>query len=144
MALANNHRDQLAKRLKADILLREPSWAIVQSTSAAGDPLLLISSGGTNLALCQIARRSFNGFNVVAELSSSAAEGLPEHIAYMLVDTAASQANATKLAMMVKMLGTSSVQMGFVANGSLTEANLTAGNVSYEMGNDARNGAVGA
>lgn len=141
MSLASNHKDQMAKRLKADLELRGYSATI--DLTAANDPLLTIKSGATKLAICQITRRSFNGFQVVAELSTSAAEGLPEHIAYLLVDSAASQLNTSKLAMFVKALGTSSMKLGFVVNASLTEANLTDANVAAEIGNDARSGASG-
>lgn len=141
MALASNTKEQLAKRLKADIELRDSSLTVVSDVSSAGDPVLTIKSGATVVGLCMISRRSFAGFNVVAELSSSAAEGLPEHVAFLLQLNTNSQLLTAKLAMVVKQLGTSSVQLGFKAAPVI--ADLVAANVSEEIPNDSRVGAAG-
>lgn len=149
MSLANNQRDQLAKRLKADVALREPTWTADISlcaggaVPAAGDAFLTIKAAGTVIAVAAVARRTFNSFNVVAELSQSAAEGLPEHFVYILVDNGASQAVTSKLAILAKQLGTSSVAFGYVATGNLDEAHMTSAAISFEYGNDARLGASG-
>lgn len=147
MALAGNTRFQLAERLQADIQLREPTYTVVSSTQVTavpGDPLLTVkNASAATIAIIAIDRRTFSGFNVVAELSSSAAEGLPEHIGYMLIDTAQSQTVVSKMVAYLVKIGFSSVQIGFVAAGSLTEANLTAANVAFELSNDARYGASG-
>lgn len=143
MALASNHKDQLAKRLKADIQLREPTYSVDMGSMASGDPMLTVkNAAGSIIALVSVARRSFSGFNVVAELSNSAAEGLPEHVAFLLIDQAQTALVSTKLAMYVKNLGTSSVKLGFKA-APLVEADLVDANVSAEIPNDARYGAVG-
>ena len=141
MALASNVRDQLAKRLKADIELRDASLVATIGASAGGDPLLTIKSGATVVALCLISRFTYSGFNVVAELSSSAAEGLPEHSAYLMQLNTNSQLLTAKLAMVVKMIGTASVKLGFSA--APVEGDLIAANVAEEFPNDARSGAAG-
>jgi len=150
MALANNQRYQLAERLQADLQLTNGMTVTSSQTTgtnyagAVGDPLLLVAdSAGTNVALIWITQRTFNAFNVVAELSQSAAVGLPEHICYQLTNSGGSQIDTTLVAAIVKRLGTSSVQYGFVAVGSLTEANLTLANVTFELPNDSRLGASG-
>lgn len=147
MALATNTKDQLAKRLQADIQLREPTYTVdssTQVTAVPGDPLLTVKdAGASKIAIIAIDRRTFSGFQVVAELSSSAAEGLPEHVAYMLIDTAQSQTVVSKMVMYLGHIGFSSVKVGFVASGSLTEANLTDANVAFELANDPRYGASG-
>jgi hypothetical protein len=151
MALATNTRFQLAERLQADLQLTN-GYAVVSSLTAgtgsggapqANDPFLMVSLGGTNKAAICISQRHYNSFNVVAELSSSAAEGLPEHVAYVLISTAASQTDTALIAAIVKRLGTSSVKFGFVAVGNLDEAHMTDAAVAYELPNDARLGASG-
>ena len=142
MALSSNQKEQLAKRLKADYELRSLGLTVeLGAHSVSGDPLLTLKVGATVVALCLISRRSFVGFNVVAELSSSAAEGLPEHIAYLLQLNSNSQLLTAELAMVAKQLGTSSIKLGFKA--APVEADLTDANVAGEFANDARNGASG-
>lgn len=141
MALANNQRDQLAKRLKADIEVRE-GYTVDLSYLSSGDPLLTIkNTSATIIAYCSIARRSFDGFNVVAELSSSAAEGLPEHVAYMLVDSDEADAVKAKLSVYAYSLGCSSTKLGFKA--VIASSDLVDANVNAEIPNSARLGAVG-
>lgn len=141
MALASNTREQLAKRLKADLQLRDPSLTVDSGLSAAGDPLLTVKNGATVEMTVLISRRSYNGFNVVAELSQSAAEGLPEHVCYAQILNTLGQLKTAKYAMFVKQLGTSSMKLSFDA--APAEANMTDANVAEEIANDARVGAVG-
>jgi|GEM_PF-6128817 len=142
MALASNTREQLAKRLKADIEIREAGYVADLGSTAAGDPLLTIkNAAGTVIAYANIARRSFSGFNVVAELSSSAAEGLPEHICYMLIDSDEANAVKAKLSIYAFTLGCSSTKLGFMS--TITAADLTDANVAIEIANSGRYGAVG-
>lgn len=155
MALANNQRYQLAERLQADLQLTN-SYQVVRTVTqgtgsvsagapVAGDPLLSVSSaGGTLLALIAIDQRTFNSFNVVAELSQSAAVGLPEHICYVIVNSAASQLDTSLISAIAKRLGTSSMKLSFQSVGNLIEANMTDANIAYELPNDSRNGASGA
>jgi hypothetical protein len=141
MSLASNTREQLAKRLKADLQLRDGSLTVDMGLNAAGDPLLTVKNGVTVEMVVAIPRRAYNGFNIVAELSSSAAEGLPEHICYAQILSTLSQLKTAKYAMWVKALGTSSMKLSF--NAAPAEANMTDANVAEEISNDARVGAVG-
>ena len=151
MALATNTRFQLADRLQADLQLQgyTVSKSLTLGTGSGGapqanDPLLtVLNASSVEVALIAIDQRHFNSFNVVAELSQSAAEGLPEHITYCLMNSADTQLDSVLLAAIVKRLGTSSVKFGFVAVGNLSENNMTDANVAYELANDSRSGASG-
>ena len=142
MPLANNQRDQLGDRLEADIKLREPGFTVTRATGATGEPILLVDSGsGVDAAFC-ISKRTFSGFNVVAELSSSAAEGLPEHICWVAVDTGASQILSMKYMQMAVDAGCSSVKVAFEAtidSASVLDETL----VAAELPANARTGASG-
>lgn len=151
MALATNTKFQLADRLQADLQLA--GYTVTKSITSgtgtggapsAGDPFLLVANASaTNVAAICISQRSFNGFNVVAELSSSAAVGLPEHVEYALINSAAAQIDCALVAAIGKRLGTSSMKFGFVAVGNLDENHMTDANAAYELPNDARSGASG-
>ena len=141
MALASNTKEQLAKRFQADLGIREPALVVEPSVMANGDPMLTIKSAGVAISVAAIQRRSFNGFNVVAELSASAAEGLPEHVLMIMIKNNQTQLVTSKLAMYAKQMGTSSVKIGFTA--AVGEADLIEANVAQEIPNDARLGASG-
>ncbi len=143
MALASNTRFQLAQRFQADLQIREPLFTIDLSIRASGDPLLTIkNSSGTVVAVSQVRRRSFSGFNVVAELSNSAAEGLPEHVIDMLQLNSNSQLLTSMLSLTAYSMGASSINLGFKA--APAESDLdTASNFSQEIVNSARYGAAG-
>lgn len=142
MALASNTREQLAKRLKAEIEVREIGFVADMGLTSAGDPLLTIkNASGTTVAYASIARRSYNGFNVVAELSSSAAEGLPEHVLFMLMDSDNAAALNAKLSIYAAGMGCSSTKLGFMS--TITAADLVDANVAVEVPNSGRYGAVG-
>lgn len=151
MALATNTRFQLADRLSADLSTTNGYVVTASMTAGTGsggapqanDPLLMVSLAGTNQALICISQRHFNSFNVVAELSSSAAEGLPEHVAYVLINSAATQVNTALISAIAKRLGTSSIKLAFTAVGNLDENHMTDAAVSFELANDSRNGASG-
>jgi hypothetical protein len=153
MALATNTRYQLAARLVADLQLTN-GMTVTQSQTlgnggnpgcpVAGDPLLTVfNSAGTKIALISVDQLTFNGFNVVAELSSSAAVGLPEHTIYLLENSANTQLDTSLLAATVKRMSTATIKFGFTAVGNLTEANLSDANIAYQLPNDARLGASG-
>lgn len=142
MPLANNQREQLVKRLEADIKLREPSFTITKDIGAAGEVILLVDSGSGIDAAFTVSKRSFDGFNVVAELSASAAEGLPEHITWVAVDTGATQILSMKYMQMAVDAGASSVKVAFEATidkDSVLDESL----VSAELPANARTGASG-
>lgn len=141
MALQSNTREQLAKRLSADLGLRFPEGSVALSAMTSGDPLITLTVSSVDVAVIAITRRTFNGFNVVAELSASAAEGLPEHISWLAVRTDQSQTMTARLAAAVKMLGTSSMKLIFQA--AVNASVISDSNVTAEIVNDARLGAVG-
>jgi len=142
MPLANNQREQLVKRLEADIKLREPSFTITKDFGSNGETILLIDSGSGVDAAFTVSKRTFEGFNVVAELSSSAAEGLPEHVAWVAVDTGATQILSMKYMQMAVDVGASSVKVAFEATidkDSVLDETL----VAAELPANARTGASG-
>jgi hypothetical protein len=151
MSLATNTRIQLGERLQADLRLREPSWTISTAYALgttptgpnAGDPLISVVVSGSLVAEVALSAMQFNGFNVVAELSSSAAQGLPETVAYLLTDTTQSQLVTQKLGAYVKQLGTAALNVGFVASASINEAAFVPSNIAFTIVNDARSGAAG-
>ena len=142
MPLANNQREQLVKRLEADIKLREPSFTVSREDAATGEVVLLVDSGSGVDAAFTISKRTFDGFNVVAELSSSAAEGLPEHIAWVAVDTGASQILSMKYMQMAVDAGASSVKVAFEATID-KDSVLDDALVAAELPANARTGASG-
>lgn len=142
MPLANNQREQLGKRLKADIQLRKASLTLTESVATGGEPVILVSAGGDEEAAFAVSKREFSGFNVVAELSSSAAEGLPEHITWLAVDTGATQLFAAEMMQLAVDVGASSVKLVFEA--SITAASvLDESKVAKELEANARTGASG-
>lgn len=141
MSLASNTSDQLAKRLKADLQLRDASLTVDMSLNAAGEPLLTVKNGATVEACIALQRLSYNGFNIVAELSSSAAQGLPEHVCYLQILNSLGQLKAAKYGMFVKALGTAALKLSF--NAAPGEANMTDANVAEQIANDARLGTAG-
>jgi hypothetical protein len=142
MPLANNQRDQLGDRLEADIKLREPGFTVTRDVGATGEPIFLVDSGSGVDAAFAISKRTFDGFNVVAELSSSAAEGLPEHITWVAVDTGASQILSMKYMQMAVDVGASSVKVAFEATID-KDSVLDDALVAAELPANARTGASG-
>ena len=142
MPLANNQREQLAKRLEADIKLRHPDYVVTASQAATGEPVLGVNNGSADIAYFAVSKRTFDGFNVVAELSSSAAEGLPEHILWLAVDTGATQLENSRMMKLASDLGTSSIKLAFEATVDSSDV-LDDAKVVDELPNDARNGASG-
>jgi hypothetical protein len=146
MALANNHREQLMKRLKRDIQLSIPSLVVADSPLSSGDPGIMLSVAGVDVAHVAIKRKSFNGFQVVAELSNSAAEGLPEHDAFLQLDTNAVGMDhnmSARIVHAVSKIGCASLKV-IASTASPAPANAVDANVTAEIANDARLGAVGA
>lgn len=142
MALASNTKEQLAKRLKQDIEKLAPELSVSALQMAAdGQPKLEVKDGATTLAVCAIKRRTYKGFNVVAELSESAAEGLPEHECWVALKSDASLAHTAKLVKAASALGCSVTKL--VSSAAPAEADLVDASVTVELPNDARNGQVG-
>jgi hypothetical protein len=143
MALASNTKEQLAKRLKQDLQAAAPEMSVSALQAAAdGQPLLEIRDASAVLiAIAQIKRKTYVGFNIVAELSASAAEGLPEHDLWLVIKNDQSQAVTAKLAAVAHRLGTASFKL--CPSAAPAEADAVDANVALELGNDPRHGAVG-
>lgn len=142
MALASNTKEQLAKRLKQDLEKLAPELSVSALQMAAdGQPKLEVKSGATTVAVCAIKRRTYKGFNVVAELSESAAEGLPEHECWVALKSDATLAQTAKLVKAASALGCSVTKL--VSSSAPAEADLVDASVTVELPNDARNGQVG-
>jgi hypothetical protein len=140
MALASNTKEQIAKRLKQDIEKLAPELTCAAKAAADGQPMIEIKDGATVVALAAIKRKSFNGFNIVAEISSSAGEGLPEHDAFLIVKDDQSLVRMAKLAKAAAGVGCASLKVA--ASAAPAEADMTDANTT-EIPNDARLGAVG-
>lgn len=146
MALATNTKQQMIKRLKRDLELAHPEIAIVDSPDASGNPGLMLSIASVDVSHILLKSRSFNGFNVVAELSSSAAEGLPETDLFLQIDNNAAGMSydvAAKIMHKAGKLGCSVIKL-IASAASPAAANAIDANVTSEIANDARLGAVGA
>jgi hypothetical protein len=143
VALASNTKEQLAKRLKQDLEKLAPELSVSALQAAAdGQPKLEVKDGATLLAICAIKRRTYKGFNVVAELSESAAEGLPEHECWVALKSSATVAQTAKLVKAASALGCSVLKLVSTAAAPV-ETDLVEASVTVELPNDARNGQVG-
>lgn len=143
MALASNQKDQLAKRVKQEIEKLAPELTVSSVQNGAdGQPELTVKSAGTVIALLAVRRRTYKGFNIVAEISESAAEGLPEHELWLAVDDSNTLVQNAKLLKAAFALGCSGLKL-IVTVAAPVEADLVEANVSAELPNDARNGFVG-
>jgi hypothetical protein len=136
MALKSNHTDQMAKRLEQDLKLLAPELSI----KLKADGLIEIKKAAAVLALAKLKRMSFDGFNIVAELSGSAGEGFPEHQAWLVIKNDATLGEIAKLVKAVAAAGAAElkvVESAAPAEADMVEANATS------IPNDARLGAVG-
>lgn len=146
MSLSTNSRQQMIKRIKQDIKFSMPAVVTTDAPQANGEPGIMLSIAGVNVSHIALSPRSFNGFQVVAELSSSAAEGFPETDLYLQLDTDAAGMNHNVAAQIVhnaSKLGCSMIKM-IASTASPAAANAIDANVTAEIPNDARLGAVGA
>jgi len=140
MALASNTRDQLALRLRQNIERLAPEWA-VSASHESGDPAIKVTEDSDTIAAIVIRRKSFVGLNIVAELSSSAAEGLPEHDVFLVIKDDLSPAKAAKLTKAATLLGCASLKVCEKAAPSASDA--AESSVTAEIPNSADFGAVG-
>ena len=146
MSLPTNSRIQMMKRLKQDIQYSIPSLTITDSPLSTGEPGLMLSVAGVDVSHVSIKGRDFNGFNVVADLSSSAAVGFPESELFLQLDTNAVGMDynmSSRIMHNVAKLGCSITKL-IASTASPSPANALDANVTAEIANDARLGAVGA
>jgi hypothetical protein len=142
MALANNHREQMAKKLKADLQLLAADLACKLSDDA-GDPLIELKSGSTVVALLKIQRRKFDGFQMLAELSSDSAQGLPEHECWVAIRDTMAHDRFAKISKAAFGIGASSLKLVVKNGADPASSDLVEANVTAEIPNSARLGAVG-
>jgi hypothetical protein len=142
MALATNTLLQIQKKLQAILVARFPGYVVSPSVDANGNPALILNDGSADRAAMAIVQRSYNGFNVVAELSASAAVGLPETVIMLAIRSDATQVLTADIAMSVKEMGTSSMTFAFPAAATVAAAIDPAQQVQ-EWVNDAFLGASG-
>lgn len=141
MALASNTKDQIAKRLKQDLEKLCPELACAAKAAADGQPMIEVKDGSDVVALVAIKQKSFSGFNIVAEISSSAGEGMPEHDAWLVIKDDQSLTLAARLTKAVAGAGCASLKV--VESSDPAEADLVEADAT-EIPNDARLGATGA
>jgi hypothetical protein len=142
MALASNMKRQLARKLTDDMTALNPAYTVAAQDTAAGDPSLLISTGGVAIAAMQIKRRAFIGFNIVAELSSSAGEGFPEHECWLVVKSTQDPLTVAQLMKAADLAGCSVVKFGEVTAAPAL-ADLIDANIVAEIANNPRMGQTG-
>lgn len=142
MAMASNQSEQMAKRLKADLEKLAPEFAARMTATAANEPVVELKDGATVIALIAFKRRSFSGFNIVAELSSSAGEGYPEHECWLVVKDDQSLTTMAKLTKAATSASASSLKICVEASADIADIGDES-KVDAEIGNDARLGATG-
>lgn len=144
MALASNQKQQMAKRLQADAKLLAPEYAASLIADANGNPVVQLqdpSNSNAIVALMGIAPRSFSGFNIVAEISASAAEGLPEHELTLAVKSTTAVDKMAKFTKLAASVATSSLKI--VSTSAAPALADLAAAPALEMPNDLRNGFTG-
>jgi hypothetical protein len=155
MSLATNTRDQIVRRLKRNIELTVPNSTVVlsQCTSAdavaAGEsPSLIVSISAVAVAYIAALPKSFNGFNVVAELSSTSANGLPETDLFLQFDEAAASYSIDAVQRLVYQCGRMGCSELDIINTSAEEtldgSEILYANITTQIANDPSLGGVGA
>jgi hypothetical protein len=135
MARQSNLKEQLMRRFKRHLAVMAPQLTQVDSFSAAGNPALTLKSGATAWAYAIVEPMSFAGFNVVAELSSAAGEGTPEHILKLYLDTDASgltEAEGALLGAIASKVPCSSLEV-YSNTSAPAEAAVIASNLQYSI-----------
>lgn len=123
-----------------------PSFTLAQTSLSDGSPALEIRSGATLIALAAIQPRSFSGFNIVGDISSSAGEGTPESVAKLYVDTDASGATRSVEALLfslVAKVGCSATEL-YEGTAAPAEAALIPSNLQQTLAGSAEMGFTGA
>jgi hypothetical protein len=126
MALASNMKRQLARKLTDDMTALNPAYTVAAQDTAA----------------MQIKRRAFIGFNIVAELSSSAGEGFPEHECWLVVKSTQDPLTVAQLMKAADLAGCSVVKFGEVTAAPAL-ADLIDANIVAEIANNPRMGQTG-
>jgi len=146
MARQSNYKEQLFRKFKRSMSQLAPSFTLVDSRLSDNSPAATIKIGATAVAYAAIQPLALVGFNVVAELSTSAGEGFPEHSFLLYFDTDASgmdEAQAGLLAAIARDSGCSSLKI-YSNTSAPAAAAVIDGNLKYELSASAEAGSVGA
>jgi hypothetical protein len=137
VALPSNLKQQIAKRL-ADAIQRLDGD---MKATAVADSTLKVEKAGATLAVITLKTRSFHGYNIVAELSSSAGEGQPETELFIELNSANGIADNAKLIKLASAAQCSCMKV--LESAAPAEANAVDANVLAEIPNSPYLGAVG-
>lgn len=137
MSLPSNLIPQLSRRAIATIQKLYPGYTVTALDTAT----LQVNTGGTVTAVIGFIQKSFNGFNIVAELSSSAGNGQPETECWLDLNTAASIQDSVQLSKVCANLGCASIKL--VTSAAPAATDLVDTNLIVEIPNSAELGASG-
>lgn len=149
MALATNARQQMARRLQQSLQLTCPEYQCSLSSDASGNPALQLQDPANdmaNVAILDLAPKSFSGFNLVAELSPSSAVGLPETDLYLVILDSLKLDKMAKLMKAADRVGAASLKLCIMPSAThpvLSIADASDANLSIELPNDAQVGFSG-
>jgi hypothetical protein len=146
MARQSNQRNQLMSKFKRALSRLAPAYSLVDSSLSDGSPAIEIKSGSTVLMYAAIQQRSYSGFQVVAELSSSAAEGTPEHALLLAIDSDAGANTADVVALISAIaakVGCSEFKV-YTSTSTPSSSILVDANLKQTIPNDPELGSVGA
>lgn len=135
--LKSNETEQMIKRLKADLKI-----IAADLSSESDSESITLKSSGTAVAVIVLKRRSFEGFNILNELSSEVGQGFPEHEAYVVLKADAALAVIAKVVKATAAIGCSSMKIA-QTSAAPAKADAVDANVVAELAADARLGAVG-
>jgi hypothetical protein len=136
--LKSNETEQMVKRLQADLKIIAAELSIEKPSENA----LVIKEGADAKAAIVLKRRTFEGFNILNELSSEVGQGFPEHEAYVVFKNDCSLAQIAKIVKASAAIGCSSMKICQVSTAP-SAADAVDANLVAELANDARLGAVG-
>lgn len=138
MALKSNQTEQMAKKMQQTLQKLAPEFTI-----ELADVSVTVKSAGAVIALIKMSRRSFDGFNIAYELSTSAGQGFPEHECFFAFKSDQAMEACVKISKAVFNAGCSEVKFIKTASAPV-DADLVDANVSSVIPNDAFNGSIGA
>jgi hypothetical protein len=121
MALASNQKEQMAKRLKQELELSATEYTIAAKQDADSDPVIEVKLSTTVVALIAIKRKTFTGFNIVNEISSSAGNGFPEHDMWLVVKDDLTLVGMAKITKAAAAIGCSTMKIAVEASADLTD-----------------------
>jgi hypothetical protein len=146
MARPSQQKFRLMKVFKRAMANLAGSYTLTDTTLADGSPAVLIASGGTTFGLAAIQQKSYSGFNIVGDISTSAGEGNPEHNFKLHFKSNASPAtiDATSLvSILAARTGCAACQI-YLSTNTPAEAELTDANLKQTIAVSSEMGQIGA